>query len=624
MSVSIIDLVKEEVRLEVTGDRYYQNGPYAFVLRGPPMTDSIGPLGYTVFPLPVNPTDLSYAMPFSCEITPLQEGGVVAEEAGICIGELVIEGSTGFKPRLAQDTSFGPGGGDFTGLLGHGWAGPEAISGQLAFWRLANRCFDAYSSLKKDPRYAHKTTMEYHSLKDELHLQIVPREFSLRRSAGRERVSYRYSIRAAVVGAAGRLFLVSPDKGILDKIKDTISTIRAGMAAIAATVDDLTAALDSIRRTVSSVVSILTDVGTIMDSFTALVDGTKKFLDIPKETLGNVARLCEDVAEVVATTTGWPADVQQSFLDISDQLDALSVASTDLFTTSWQEQARRYERLSRMRFPTVGSKQFTLDSQQVTVYPIETVFSGEKPGDLRRAATVISLGERLPSHGYNGFAEYVVGQGDSLQSLAAKHLGDASKWMELAVINDLKAPYITSVKLPQTLRVGDKISIPILGKEPPADTITTGDKITGASQSDKFLGEDFKFVPIPAGLDSLGEPIAAGSYGWQIDEAGGATDVLKISGIPNLGQALEMRFRTEQGANILYPTIGLPRLIGVAAFGSKIADARHQARLQILADKRIERLARFAFSVVNDALILEADVQPSGYSTTRTIARTLT
>jgi hypothetical protein len=404
---------------------------------------------------------------------------------------------------------------------------------------------------------------------------------------------------------------------MIQKIKGTIAKIRDTIQKVAAVIDDVTAALDTIRRTISSVVSIITDLTQVVNSFTAVMDGTKEFLDIPRQALVNLTTLIESTAGLVSSTTGWPADVAQAFFDMGDQVDALIVASTDLRVTSWQQQADRYQRLVRDRFGTIGSKRFTdtVTGEPDTGYSIEAVWSAERPGDIRRAEAMVDQGERMASRAYQGFAEYAVGQGDTIQSLAAKHLGDARKWIDLAVINDLKPPYLSNVSLPGTLKVGDKIMIPIIGGGGGAsvDTITSGAAATGASQSDMFLGEDFKMVPLPDGV-----------FGWEIDRAGGSVDVLKVTGIPNIAQALEMRFRTEQGANILYPSIGLPRLVGIGAFGPKLADARYQARAQILADKRIERLARFDFHVENDALFLDADVQPVGYSTTRTISRTLT
>lgn len=56
--------------------------------------------------------------------------------------------------------------------------------------------------------------------------------------------------------------------------------------------------------------------------------------------------------------------------------------------------------------------------------------------------------------------------GDSLRSLAARHMGDANRWTELAEINGLRPPYIVESVDPAareraTLVFGDRIAVPV-------------------------------------------------------------------------------------------------------------------------------------------------------------------
>ncbi|NCC27298.1 MAG: hypothetical protein EOM22_03875 [Gammaproteobacteria bacterium] len=56
--------------------------------------------------------------------------------------------------------------------------------------------------------------------------------------------------------------------------------------------------------------------------------------------------------------------------------------------------------------------------------------------------------------------------GDSLRRLAARHMGDASRWTELAEINGLRPPYIIESIDPAereraTLVFGDRIAVPV-------------------------------------------------------------------------------------------------------------------------------------------------------------------
>lgn len=633
MAVSITDLIAERLRQENTGDDLYaKKGRYLFVISGPPGEGPLDPFqGLAQFPLVINPETFEYQLPFASEITPLQEGGVVSDENGIVVGELTIGGTTGFRLRdNLGERSDGRGDGEFTGDVDDGrtllgTSGPfGGVSGQMHLWRLASRCFDGYSALKKDPRTANQTVMEFHSVKDDLHLLVVPRSFTISRSASKERVTYRYNIRAAVVGpASSDVNIPSPDVGLIQGIKNTIAKVRSALQGIAAAVDNITAAIDDLRRTITSVAGILDDVAGIVDSFTAVVDGTKKFLDIPKATILATANLVESAATLAASVTSFPADVAQSFLNIGDELDRLSVAARNHFRPNMLEVSRKYERLTdgyqegqdTIRDTQASGLKEEADSGQGRM-SVQKAFGGAvKPGDVQ-------LGRRDPQKSrarlkpgkYRGFEERIVGQGDTIQGIAAKYMGDAREWPALVAANQLQAPYITDgPRLPGTLQRGSKIIVPVTQVVGSPDTLTAGDPELGRSQAETLLGVDFELVRT-----------GTNTFGWAIDTVNGSTDVRKVSGVNNLAQALEMRFRTEQGRNILYPNIGLPRLVGNRGFTDDLVTVRYEARRQILADPRIKRLASFKFLKNNDQVELEASVVPVGFTSDRVISRTLT
>lgn len=640
MGVSIIDVAIESARQLKTGDENYAKvGSWVFILNGPASEGPLGPLGEAQFPLPINPQSFEYALPFSAELTPLQEGGVVTEENGIVIGEITIEGTTGFKLRPLRDTSAGSGDGDFTGELTKSVLSPVAagdeVSGQYAFWRLANRCFDGYSALKKDPKAAAKTYMELHISKDDLHLEVVPRDFTLKRDSGRNRVTYQYTIRLAVVGAALPRIFPSPDENLLTKIKNTISRIRTAVQQIAATVDDVTQALDEISRTITSVAGILDDFKSVIQAHNDLLDGTKRFLTIPKTFMNSLAEQVEAVAAIAVNAESWPRDVAQSFRSLGDDLDRLIVAGTQFHKPTWDEKVRAYENKSASGDPNIARRTFasggavpdgtTASSDQLpgtgtTGKKVVDVFGagGTRPGDARRAL-ITQPAARLNTQEYKGFQEIVVGSGDTLQSIAAKRLGRADKWLDLAILNDLKPPFISNNKLPQTLQTGSRIVVPITTPTANADVLTASDTPVGDSQMEEHLGQDFEMVQTKRANGRL-----SGLFGWAIDTAGGSTDVRKVKGVKNYAQAIEMRFRTEQGFNILYPQIGLPKLVGQRGFQEKLADANFAARQQLLSDKRTERVISFRFRVDNDKVFIEADVQPVGFNSSRVISRAIT
>lgn len=626
MGASIIDIAKEEARQKLYGDdKFYKKKPFVFVLRGPKGKGSLDlQKGEAVFPLVVNPSIFEYTLPFANRVTPLQEGGVVSEEQGILIGDILLEATTGFKLRQPLDTSMAHVDGQFTGQLDSTLVPPSAfLSGQMLFWRLANRCFEGYSELKKNPEYAAQTLMEFHSIQDDLHLIVVPLEFKLDRNASRDRVTYRFTTRLSVVGRSDETIKVpSPDISLFKKFKNAISNVRNTIQSIRALVDDVTAAMDELRRSITSLASIMDDISNIVGAVDDLLTGAKNFVNIPSAFISATANLVESVAELADSVDHFPADVAQTFRNMADELDRLKVACRDYFVDSMDSHSRRYNRRvagnKEGDDPTYDTKadekKAEADEAQGRM-SVAKAFTGVKPGDQARSRLAPSFGvERMRPGYYQGFEERVITQGDTIQSLAAKYLGNARNWLELAAINQLRAPYITNgPKLPNTLQVGERITIPIVNRDKSPNTLTTGNKIGGESQIEAHLGRDFEL-----------RKLSNGQYGWAIDEAGGAADCYHVSGIDCLAQNFITRLTTEQGQNILYPNIGLPRLIGIKASGEVLAEKQYEARNQILADPRVDRLNELSFNVVNDAIEIRAEVVPIGYTSARVISRTLT
>lgn len=124
-------------------------------------------------------------------------------------------------------------------------------------------------------------------------------------------------------------------------------------------------------------------------------------------------------------------------------------------------------------------------------------------------------------------------QGDTLQRIALRELGDANKWPELAALNNLLPPYIVDelaemedTPASRVLLVGMQVKIPAPGA-PPAGVLDLSD----------LFGTD---------LDLTGGDLHA-------TEAG---DLALISGLPCLGQGLDHRLGTHAGELLHHPTFG--------------------------------------------------------------------
>lgn len=95
--------------------------------------------------------------------------------------------------------------------------------------------------------------------------------------------------------------------------------------------------------------------------------------------------------------------------------------------------------------------------------------------------------------------------GESLQEFSARVLGDASKWVAVAALNNLSAPYVSPVPGARLAVFGDTLLIPSVSAdiEPAAKTAEEVLKVDVALMNGGFLqagGGDFSVV---AGRDNL-------------------------------------------------------------------------------------------------------------------------
>jgi hypothetical protein len=629
---SIKDVLIEYAREAATGDnQFYMSLPYAFKLVTAPGYGPTGPTGEALFPLPMAPQTLDYQLDFAVELTG-QDGGVIAEEAGVVIGDLRIAATTGFSLKQCRDTSVKAGGGKWTGDLPKEVSFNQPLSGQMLLWRMMGRCFDAYSELKKDPDVAHLTYLEFHGLKDKLHLEIVPRRVKVIRNPTLYRVTYGYEVEASVVGVARQplaqyeLDAMGDDKSILDYMKDSIALMRSAVNMIEATIDDFNAAMSDLQGKFQSVVGIVSDLTRVVDSARDFIDGRVAFVSVTEAYLTGVVSDADTVIDEIeaAVSSGYStlsteamAGLVDVMMSCNDAMEQMIVATKGHHREDWEAQVVSHKTATAFRGNLSSSQLEAIQNAAETAsgapgaQTASSVFSAPyKPGDAKRILNK-DQSPLIKSGKYTGYREVIVSRADTIESLAMKHMGDPTRWVDIAIVNDLKAPYISkSARIPYTKCVGDPILIPIMASSSGVPNQYTGSGKPGASQIESALGVDIRLKKLPSG-----------QYGWYCDVAGGSVDVQLIRGTNNLVQGLGTRLRTEQRTNPQFPGMGLPRLVGenpeAEGKGSLYFAARWSLEQQLEKDPRIERIISVKVSTEIDVVTVEIDAQPIGYDASR-------
>lgn len=561
--------------------RFWRQFMYAFRLTGPDGLDQL-------FPLVLNPTVYRKTHPFAADLSPTLEGGIYLEEQGVIISEIRVEAHTGFAPiRNPQDTGT-PGA---TGLK---------LSGQAHFKRLQDRCFLEYSRLKKNLEIGPRVQLTFHNFKDKEHWIVAPKEWSLNRSASDlGRVAYPYSFTLSVLGAVEDVTdQPSEDDFVIDSISDALGALEKASASIEGGLADLVnldlAVLVGAGGQVT-LANALGGVDQILLATRGLLSGITTVVSLPYTYLGEVQADLDEAVSLVSAAANLPADVVQIIRDTIDAIDTIA-AYPEKFVDPFPQAAQRF--LDLTRGPGNASTAELQAASTTTITQAQSLRSSAlRPGDQARVAGRVYSGARdFPR--YEGFREVTTNYNDTLAGLAAAYLGDARRWVDIAIANQLSFPYISEEGLPGTVRPGNPILVPTLARGGDSGQIRSRGERTNPSKLEAILGRDLLLAFDDRGRADL-----------VVDAALGSVDMKTVAGTPNMQQAIRFILTVEQGEDVLYTNNGVRRIVGRRGTFDRLIDAELRVAEAISADPRVSRVANVDFNFdENGALNVELDV----------------
>lgn len=581
-------------------DHYWRSEGYAFRLHDGATV--------TTFPLVLNPTSIMKNHPFSVELTPTQEGGVIAEENGVIISELTIQGHTGVGLRENK---------------GNGGNGsPIPLSGQAHFLWLQDACFFRYSELQKDPARRRNVYMTFHNFKDGEHWIVVPRAWRLDRTTAR-RTMYPYSIQLAIVGAVENPpTALSADNTILARMQNGAAQVASATATLQAQLEDyvgvtnaangvFTASVGYLAQvsevTGPNVLSLLMQTNAVAGAVNEYLRGVTSFINLPVTAVNLLNGEIDVVLATLDRAESLPIEVSDSLLSLIDGLNKLA-SYPEKFAQDFNVRAQSF--LQLIAGPSGRPNEEVLLSADSVVNQAPTLESTALTAgtQTRIRAGLFELDTTFEA--YTGFREVVIPFGFTLSALAARELGDARRWLDIALANDLRAPYISDEGLPGTLRPGQPCLIPTTDPTPPiAQVRSAGDPELGKSQLDELLGRDFALEVQPDG-----------TYDFIVDPST-LTDFVTVAGLFNLEQATSSILSTEKGQNVLYQQVGYDRIIGKPGSIERIVEARVSVVAAVQRDPRVSRVRNATFSAVEDRLDVTLDVVAIDASAQRVVGR---
>lgn len=478
----------------------------------------------------LNPVRYLLSEPFALTLTPAEDDTVVAEENGIIIREITLEGTFGLMERRASG---------FIGAQGGG----NPLSGTDHFQALRN-LFRRYSALKKDPGRAANIVLIFHALRDDDHFVVTPRQFETPRDAQKTRVHYEYRITMAAIAEATHSALQPKreETGLFGELGNAVRDINEAFNDARAGIAEVTANLAQIRRKVGNINTVLNNAIQVVNAVGGFVSGVTQAINYPLQLVANVVEGVDSAADTLLLSVENAAfgvfhENARSLRRISSAVDRIA-----LYPDRFEDTTKRIEDLYQ------GEKNVT--SADVA----GGVSSAPGPGGATvgtRTRVIAGSDGRLAGLSVprgTGLRGVAVTRTDSLESIASA-AGTTPE--AVIIINELRPPYLTAAGGPGIAKPGDVLLVP-------ADTGSGGGDPRGVNE---FLDAEEALYGIDIALDPL-ELDRYGRFDILVNEANEPTDAGLVRGIPNVVQGTEITIGTEVGSTVFLPTLGLRRNVG--------------------------------------------------------------
>ncbi len=532
----------------------------------------------------INPDVYNLSEPFAVTLTPTEDDSVVAEENGIIVRDLVLEGTFGLKEREATEF-FGVGGfvakpKDNRLLPIFSPPNPDGTAHFLGLRKL----FREYSKLKKDPTQAPFIQMVFHDLKRDDHFLVIPGEFSTPRNARTNRVHFRYRITMQAI--EGPDFARKTIKEEKNPIGDAISSIGQGIQDMRSAFADLTALNAKIKRKIQNFDAIMLQLSGIITAVGNFVRSSKElFIVVPQATLANVAEAFEQSANELASFDEIDPQLEEGQRHLIRAMDAINRIGThpEKFGPSSNS----------------GTAKSFAGGTAFSARDFEFLEAGATVGSrVRNTLGASSTEAGLDLGTYRGIRLHEVRRSDSIISLSVEFRVP----QELIIsINDLRPPYITEGGGPGILKPGDQMLIP-------QSQGVTGDELSPQTSEDGYVTPEDAMYGVDFAID-LDELNGNGRLELREDLAHGGFDAELVRGLPNVVQGIHIALNQEIGTSSNVPDVGIRRTVGEKGTFQHLFLTTINTRESILQDTRIDEI--LSASIVLDGDVLSQEITPS-------------
>lgn len=546
----------------------------------------------------VPPKQIDFQEPFSTHVIATQNGGKHIESHGSIFKEIRLTGTTGLRPKkkapsvvplLSTDA--------FNTLLDANFTEvrkipEEEVTGFDDIHFLRN-IFRRYSDFKATGR---QVIMVWRNVKDDDYWVVEPKDFKLAQQA-RSPLTYEYNIQLQGLTKFDKMLTsIARIEDPYERIRNAqrfYSRMQEYQQSLLETFLFISTQISRIKAAGYTVTSLL------VGPLTNVIKG-----------LGAITSASVDTAIGLRRAA---AEARDNFDEAIEQLKDSFEPLDDAGNIIRRDPVIRRLRRATITFAKILTEKTLLDSvaNSAISRQVNTAAAYNNAGNLLQAPSSPARFGRGPTTAgaTTTVAEAIVGRGETIRDLALRLLGDGRRWYELAIINDLRAPYTsdTASTDPGVLAAGDRILYPSAGglDSLAINPVTVNDassELYGAemlgSTAANAYGRDIKLTSL---TDERGENVTD----IEVSQTG---DLETIYGIPNVDQAIRLKFITEAKQLPAHPRYGARFAIGSKASVNSFNTFRINTLATLQSDDRIDTIDKLQFKTVGDVLYVDAQV----------------
>lgn len=540
------------------------------------------------------PQNIDVSEPAATIIVPTQGGGKFVESQGNLFKDIRIAGTVGFRPNvpskellpglekaggpsISSPTSFLP---DFLTKDNRG-LDPKEMTGFDEMMFLRN-IFRTYFDLKGSDVFANRIALIWLYDKESEAYVVEPMSFTTTRDKGNP-LGWTYNIQ---LRSLYKLDVTFPYE--LDSV-DLFSAISNVFSMLNQITNGIAKALTEIADLINYVANLPANlVQTLFSGFTTVLRG----IAAVKNAGSNFSKtVTESLLRTLKSTTN---ELRAAFDEKYGSEDPSKVFEGDIGMIR-----HSFVILERAAEAMLTNDGLWREDKNIQVVDYSRAYlseTGEAPataGSLLNPANITMPDSAI---------EKEIGGGDTIRTLALKYLGDEAAWKKLAIMNDLKPPYISANGGDGVLKPGDTILVPqkiaTTGPLPVSRTVNPDALSEAQRPMMKRYGRDLRLLEIGGELADF-----AVSSGGDIDT---------VDGIDNVVQAIKIKFSTEQGDLPTHPRFGAKYPVGTKLGMATVQEFALNTRRTFFQDPRIDEILSMEIYAKGDQLFTKSHLKLIG------------